>query len=369
QSAAATARELDSTKDALAAERAARSRAQAVGDDMRRDLAEARQQLSVMEPALAVATRELDEQRTLGARLRGELDGLESERRQLVDRCKEGEAAKAQLAAEIAEARDALAERDRSLAELRSQVESERTAAAALRRDLDRADARLAELGRKRAASEDADRELAAELARLRDVAADRDRARAETQAQLERERQSTTELRRALKETEARLERLVRDHEAAEAARQELAQELARVRDVAAQSQRRIGELESELEVERAARERLQAARLGLGEGLPALPLSASPAEADQLEIDLSRALVEAAAPADPLEPAPAVESPAPGSLADPAPLDIAARSDRSEPKWQQVRAVERHPFAEPLSVTINGEPGFLFDLSVAGC
>ena len=311
---------------------------QRAAGDLQRAAADAQQQLEKERRSSAVWQSRLEAERAAGAELRqsaenavARLTGVE---RELADEQSAHEAALADLteacaerdaiAADLARERKAAADRERAQAPLQSQLEAERAIVAELRQAAARAEELSAALGRESSKGRDADEEAALLQASL----AEARQALAAAQAELETERTSMTEIRQAAENSDQQLS----------SARSNEAQAVADYQKIAAQ-------LEAMAKERDRIADELTAAQKWISE--------------------LREAEAEFASPSAP----PHVETP-PAKTTGQAPEPASALTqEEPEESWQAVRLANRYLFHSEVSVQVNGDPARLFDLSISGC
>jgi hypothetical protein len=282
-------------------------------------------------------------------------------------------AARQELTAGLARANEAAAEHQRVRDEAQSVLDAERAVVAGLRQQIEREAAQAERIEEERRKAVAKHEELAAELAQIRELAAASDRALAELQATLDAERASHAASREASKRDRAEVTSADRDKTKA---LQDMSADLTRAREDAAASDRLRAETQSTLDAQRASNTELHQ-ELERAQAVAA-SLEIEKAEAERLHRDVAAELSlarEAARLADlaAAEPLSAVASPPDveprGKAAVSAPLVPPLPPGAIDSSWQGVRSANRFSFREPLVVQINGEPGLLFDLSIAGC
>jgi hypothetical protein len=256
-----------------------------------------------------------------------------SEARLQAEQEAEVRAAQAQVAAE-----DAVQQSQAVISELHRAVELARERIATLEREKEMELASARETLEAQAARERESFE--AQAARERESIASLQRNLAEARSQLERERAAAADLRRTTETSDEQLSRL----------RVGQAQALAKYEQAQSELESAKVEAETARKVLAAARERIQ-------------ELDRQRAAAEQKCKDAEGRLETATR---------AQDSPA-GDRVQPqtngAARHAAAAPVLGDERWAAVRLADRFRFSDPIEIHINGEPGLLFDLSVAGC
>jgi hypothetical protein len=224
-------------------------------------------------------------------------------------------------------------------------------------------------LGLARVATEEA--EVAAARA-CEDAKQDADtqaaRALAAAKASAQQNQAVIAELRRAVESARQRIAALEGERQGElRAVREGLEAQLARERESSARLERSLADARAELDAERAAHTGLRLAAEAVRKDLEAARGRIGKLEDEKTRAE--RAAAESAARLDALTRERTAAAPGEQTANAAARHAAAAPAPFGDDRWAPVRLADRHTFRTPIAVQLNGEPGSLVDLSVAGC